>query len=181
VTMPAESAPTISGSPETSVDPGSSYTFTPSASDPDDSTLAFAITNKPSWASFSTADGSLQGTAQVGTYADIIISVSDGTNTRTLPAFTLDVAPQVSGTAVLSWSIPTLNMDGTPLSDLAGYRVYRGDSPSTLTEVIELPGSGNTAYTFNQLALGTHYFAVSAYNSLGTESSISEVGSKTIL
>jgi len=181
VTLPDDAAPTISGSPETSVSPGSSYTFTPSASDPDNSTLAFSILNKPSWATFSTADGSLEGTAQVGTYADITISVSDGTSTRTLPAFTLDVVPEVAGTAALSWSAPTHYMDGTPLTDLAGYRVYRGDSPSTLNEVIELPGASNTAYTFNQLAIGTHYFAVSAYNSLGTESSISEIGSKTIL
>lgn len=43
--------PTISGSPATRVNAGSSYSFTPIASDPDDDPLTFSITNKPSWAS----------------------------------------------------------------------------------------------------------------------------------
>jgi hypothetical protein len=75
------SAPTISGSPSTSVQAGSTYSFTPSASDIDKDKLSWKIENKPAWASFSTSTGQLSGTptnASVGTYADIRISVCDG-------------------------------------------------------------------------------------------------------
>jgi len=60
---------------------GTAYTFTPTASDPDGNALTFSILNRPSWASFSAADGTLAGTplvANVNTFANIVISVSDG-------------------------------------------------------------------------------------------------------
>ena len=41
--------PTISGTPAVSVDEGSPYSFTPTASDPNDDPLTFDIQNRPSW------------------------------------------------------------------------------------------------------------------------------------
>jgi len=73
-------APTISGTPATTVAEDIAYSFTPTASDDDGDTLAFSIENKPSWASFDTATGALSGTPQnadVGTTTGIIISVTD--------------------------------------------------------------------------------------------------------
>ncbi len=69
--------------------------------------------------------------------------------------------------AVLAWTAPTQNTDGSDLVDLAGYRVYHGTSPEALFEMT--PVSALT-YTFNALPEGTHYFAVSAYNTEGAES-----------
>jgi hypothetical protein len=146
--------------------------------------LAFSISNKPSWATFSTATGALTGTpttAQAGTYSNIVISVSDGTATTALTAFTITVtAAAANGTAALSWAAPTQNTDGSALNDLAGYRVYHGLSASALTDVVQVQGTSTTTYTFTQLAAGTHYFAVAAFNSSGAESALSAVGSKTI-
>ncbi len=177
-------APTISGVPASSALTGSAYSFTPTASDADGDMLGFSITGKPSWASFSTATGQLTGTpaaGQTGTYSNIVISVSDGKVTRTLPAFSITVTqPAPTGTAALSWTAPTQNTDGSSLGDLAGYRVYHGTSASTLNETITLPGAVNTSYTFSQLSSGTHYFAVAAYNTSGVESAMSTVGSKSI-
>ncbi|RLJ21158.1 hypothetical protein DJ030_05385, partial [bacterium endosymbiont of Escarpia laminata] len=99
-------APVISGSPTGSVAEGSAYSFTPSASDPDGDNLVFSITNKPAWASFDTATGQLSGTPGVGTagsYGNILISVTDGTDSASLTSFTLTVtsttnsAPSISG------------------------------------------------------------------------------------
>ncbi len=46
-----------------------------------------------------------------------------------LVAFLLFVAPSVhAGNLSIAWDAPTTNMDGTPLTDLKGYRVYYGDS-----------------------------------------------------
>lgn len=185
VSATANRAPTIAGTPSTTVLAGSAYTFQPTASDPDGNTLSFSISGKPSWVAFSTATGSLTGTpatTNVGTYANIVISVSDGTVTRALPAFTLIVTQPATanGTAALSWTAPTQNTDGSALVDLAGYRIYHGMSASALTDMIQLSGGTNTSYTMNQLASGTHYFAVAALTAGGVESAMSGVGSKTI-
>ncbi|MBV6422382.1 MAG: hypothetical protein NAOJABEB_00161 [Steroidobacteraceae bacterium] len=107
VTATANRAPTISGTPSTSVNAGSAYSFTPTASDPDGDTLAYGIANRPSWATFSTSTGRLSGTpstSDAGTTSNIVISVSDGRGgNATLPAFSLTVnatnrAPTISGT-----------------------------------------------------------------------------------
>ncbi|WP_205597760.1 Ig-like domain-containing protein [Paraferrimonas sp. SM1919] len=100
-------APTITGTPSTSVDEDSSYSFTPTGNDVDTGdTLTFAITGQPSWASFDTATGALTGTPtndDVGNYSNIIISVTDGTETVALPSFAISVsntndAPTITGT-----------------------------------------------------------------------------------
>ena len=61
--------PTISGAPATTVVVGTPYTFTPTASDPDGQPLTFSIRNRPTWASFDTATGRLQGTPPLPTSA----------------------------------------------------------------------------------------------------------------
>jgi hypothetical protein len=86
--------PTISGTPITSIDELQAYSFTPIVSDTNHDKLTFSISNKPSWATFSTSSGKLSGTAngnQSGTYADINISVTDSIATVTLPIFTITV------------------------------------------------------------------------------------------
>ncbi|MDR2876831.1 MAG: putative Ig domain-containing protein, partial [Chromatiales bacterium] len=72
-------APIIQGTPTTSIVAGSAYSFQPVATDPDEDTLVFSITNQPAWASFNTSTGLLSGTPQnanVGLYTDITISAS---------------------------------------------------------------------------------------------------------
>ncbi|MBE0365842.1 hypothetical protein PULV_b0521 [Pseudoalteromonas ulvae UL12] len=100
-------APTISGTPQTSVNEDMQYQFTPTAHDEDLSdTLTFSITNKPSWASFDTQTGRLSGTPSnddVGTTTNIVISVKDLLAQTSLPPFSLTVvntndAPTISGT-----------------------------------------------------------------------------------
>jgi hypothetical protein len=177
--------PTISGSPRTTIQAGTAYSFTPSASDPDFNTLTFSISGLPTWASFNAGTGALTGTpdsSRVGTYSNIVITVSDGVASRSLPAFSIAVtsAGTGNGTATLSWSAPTQNTDGTALTNLSGYKVYHGTSASSLTDVRTISNAGITTFVFDQLAAGAHYFAVSAVNSAGTESAMSNVGRKTI-
>ncbi|NJK39435.1 MAG: hypothetical protein HC835_19800 [Oscillatoriales cyanobacterium RM2_1_1] len=86
--------PTISGTPALNVNQDSNYSFTPTSSDPDGDVLSFSIDNPPTWASFDSATGALTGTpgnADVGITDSIIISVTDGTVTLALPAFSLEV------------------------------------------------------------------------------------------
>jgi hypothetical protein len=104
---PANTPPKITGTPATSVQAGSHYSFQPAASDADGNALTFSIGNKPSWATFSTTTGQLSGTpavANVGAYANITITVSDGKANVSLAAFTVTVTapaaapPTISGT-----------------------------------------------------------------------------------
>ena len=109
----ANGAPTISGTPATSVTVGQAYSFTPTASDPNGQTLTFSITNKPSWATFSASTGRLDGTpaaANVGSTSNIVISVTDGAANASLPAFAISVvaangAPIISGTPATSVTV----------------------------------------------------------------------------
>jgi PKD repeat protein len=90
--------PVISGSPDGSVMATTSYSFTPVASDPDSDPLTFSIVNQPSWATFSLTTGELSGTpteAQVGNNVDIVISVSDVTNSASLTPFSVGVIAYV--------------------------------------------------------------------------------------
>src|SRR5260370_26506022 len=85
-----------------------------------------------------------------------------------------------TGTATLDWMPPTQNTDGSVLSNLAGYTVYYGTSPSDLTQSVKITNSGLSAYTLSNLPSGTWYFAVTSYSSVGIESTRSGVVSTTI-
>jgi hypothetical protein len=90
----------------------------------------------------------------------------------------LTVTAITTGSATLSWNAPTTNTDGTPLTDLVGYKVYMGTSSGNYTTVVNI---GNvTTYVVNNLAPGTYYFVVTAYDSSNIESSFSNEASKTI-
>jgi hypothetical protein len=178
------SPPTISGTPSTQVQAGQAYFFTPTASNPGAATLGFSVQNKPSWATFSTSSGQLSGTptsAQVGTYSNIVISVSDGTGSKSLAAFSITVtAASSTGAATLSWVAPTTNTNGTQLTNLAGFRINYGNSAGALTQSIQIANPVTTTYTVTGLASGAWYFAVLGYTTAGAQSSLSSIVSKTI-
>jgi len=176
--------PSISGTPATTATIGQGYSFTPTASDQDSGqTLTFSITNKPAWAGFNSSNGRLSGTptaGDVGTYSGIAISVSDGTDSASLGPFSITVAAVQTGTATLSWTAPTLNEDGSPLTNLAGYRIYYGMVSNNLDNTLDIPNAGLTTAVVENLSPATWYFAVKAYNTSNVESSYSNVASKTI-
>jgi len=90
-------------------------------------------------------------------------------------------APPSTGSASLSWTAPTEDTDGAPLTDLAGYTIYYGTSAGDLTETIEVASPSATSYVVSSLGAGTYYFAVAAYTSVGTRSTQTSAVSKTIL
>ena len=86
-----------------------------------------------------------------------------------------------TGSATLDWLPPTQTTDGGVLADLSGYYVYYGPDASHLNQRIQLSNPGLTAYVIDGLPQGSYTFAVSAYNSAGIESALSNVVSKTVL
>ncbi|ACR12880.1 thrombospondin type 3 repeat family protein [Teredinibacter turnerae T7901] len=74
-------APVITGTPAASVRVPASYSFTPTATDPESDAISWSIANKPSWMSFDTSTGALSGSpsdSDVGSYTYIFIIASDG-------------------------------------------------------------------------------------------------------
>jgi len=101
------SVPSVSGTPPTAVFAGSPYTFQIAASDADGDVLRYSASNLPSWLGVNSSNGVLSGTPaveQVGVYFDIVISVTDGRTTVSLPSFSLTVlAAQVEETGGSGW------------------------------------------------------------------------------
>jgi hypothetical protein len=92
----------IAGEATSSVAPAVFYAFTPTVTRHTDQPLKFSIENKPSWASFGLKRGTLYGTplvAHAGTYSNIRITVSDGTDSVTLPPFSITVAAPAAAAA----------------------------------------------------------------------------------
>jgi hypothetical protein len=183
VVSQANRAPAISGSPTVAVVEGQLYAFQPTATDADGDALTFSILNKPVWATFSTSTGRLSGTpgaGTVGTYSSITIRVSDGVATASLPAFAINVQQIATGSATLSWQAPTTRSDGSPLTNLAGYRIRYGTTVGSYPNLIQIANGGLTSAVIENLSRATWYFVATAYDSTGAESSYSSVVSKTV-
>jgi hypothetical protein len=84
-----------------------------------------------------------------------------------------------AGTVVLAWDAPADNLDGTPLTDLAGYRVHYGTAPGVYTETFDAGRAAGCSVA--GLAPGTYYIVVSAYNADGYEGAPSNEVAKVIL
>ena len=176
---------TTSASAQGSVTVGQTFTLTPNVTGGSGKTLTFTVANAAPWMTFNAGTGVLTGTpsaADVGTYANIVISVSDGQESASAAPFTIQVvaAAAASGTADVSWTPPTPNTDGSALTNLAGYNIYYGTSPNALSQQVQVSNVGVTNYVISGLTTGTWYFAVTAYTSTGTESALSNIASKTI-
>jgi hypothetical protein len=89
-------------------------------------------------------------------------------------------ATQPPGTAAsinLSWNPPVTRTDGSylPVGDLAGFRVYMGTSSGNLTPYIDLDSGDINEFTIKNLSSGSYYFAISAFDTDGQESGLSQV------
>jgi len=174
--------PTIQGKPATSALAGRSYSFQPVASDSNGDALKFSAASLPAWASLNSRTGRLTGTptaADVGTVANIRISVSDGIATASL-AFKVSVTAAGTGRATLSWTPPVENTDGSTLTDLSSYKILFGHDPDELDQSISIDNPSITSYVVEDLTEGDWYFAVVAVNSNGVWSSPSNLASKTV-
>ena len=82
------------------------------------------------------------------------------------------------GSATLTWNAPTTNADGSPLTDLAGYKIYYGTSSGNYSVSVDVRNV--TTYTVDSLSSGKYYFAVTAYDTSNNESGYSNEVSKQI-
>ncbi len=84
----------------------------------------------------------------------------------------------LAATVVLTWTPPTTNEDGTPLTDLAGYRLYYSEASPVVKDpankLVELDSSICTSQD------KTFHFAVTAFDTSGNESKLSNEVSATV-
>jgi hypothetical protein len=70
----------------------------------------------------------------------------------------------------MTWISPSLNTDGSPLTDVVGYRISYGTSAGNLTGSTDVAGAAVTSSTISDLVAGTYYFSVVTLNSAGVAS-----------
>jgi hypothetical protein len=184
-TSSTNAAPTMTGTPGSTAVVGQAYSFQPAAADANGDALTFTVANLPSWAAFNAQTGRITGTptaAQVGAYANITVTVSDGRANATVGPFTITVSDvaNASGSATLSWTPPTQNSDGTSLGNLAGYRVIYGRTSTNLDQTVNVDNPSINRFVVENLSSGTWYFAVIAVNATGVTSQLSNTASKTV-
>jgi hypothetical protein len=99
-------------------------------------------------------------------------------------------AASVPGSAVVRWTPPTHNTDGSLLTDLAGFAIQYGTDPNALNLgqdiplALALPVAGSTVdrqFVIKGLAPGkTYYFTMTAYAKAGMSSARTDVVNKAV-
>lgn len=132
--------------------------------------------------STSTSSGATSSAAasSAATTTSTTATTSTSTHTTVGTVTTSQVADVNYGEALVAWSPPNSNTDGTLLTDLTGFNIYFGKDPSNLDNVVALDCSWCLWTKVMNLGPGTWYFGVRSYNRSGTESPLSQVMSKTI-
>ena len=174
----ASAAPVISGSPLLQVLIDESYVFAPTTQAAGGSALAFSVQNLPKWASFDPTSGRMWGApaiTDIGQYSNIQISASDGTTAVSLAPFDITVVEAGPGSVTLTWLAPTVKVDGSQLTGLAGYRVYYGLEADNLNKVVHITSLGITSHVIEGLPLGEWHFAIRAVDTAGLESDLSPI------
>lgn len=155
-------------------------------------TATWKTSNYASWVAVSPNSGSLTDSTQltvsvqaaglaVGTYATTIkVMASKGGNVSIPVTLTVTSGTTSSSTSTTtSNTTATFTWDANTETDLAGYKIHVGTASGSYNSTVDV---GNvTSHSMTNLTIGTtYYFAVSAYNTAGNESAVSNEVSKSI-
>ena len=100
----------------------------------------------------------------------IIVSATDVTGKSSTDKLTVNRESTSAGSATLSWNPPVQRTDGTPLTNLAGYKIFYGRMSGIYDYQIDINNPGISTYVVENLVSGDWYFALTAYDSQGLES-----------
>lgn len=123
----------------------------------------------PAAAASSTSASSTTSTAAANTTSESTKSGGPATTTGPSP-LTPPTKSATTSSITLGWNPPTQNSDGSPITNLVGYKIHYGTTSSEYTQTIAVANAGLTRYVVDNLPTGTYYFAITAYNSQGVES-----------
>lgn len=111
------------------------------------------------------------------------IAAAGGVKGKPAPAPAPAPPPAPTGTTgsmTINWVAPTTNADGTPLTDLAGFRLLIGTTSGVYSQTVTIPSASTLTYTVTGLPANTYYAVAKAYDTLNIESSPSIEVSKVI-
>lgn len=112
----------------------------------------------------------VNGSAEVGPISastTFTLSCSgDGGNSMAM------ISVSVLGTVSLAWQPPAENEDGSPLTDLSGYRIHYGQFSGSYDTEVTVGNPGATEWS-TDLPSGEYYFAMTAFDHEGNESGYS--------
>ena len=156
------------------------------------SSTATAAETAPAASTTTTDSGSTSTTGTTATNTGSGTDTTSGSST-TATTGTTGSAGTTSGTSAtppttsaatssvtLGWQAPTQNTNGSPITDLAGYKIHYGTASANYSQTVALNNPGLVSYVVDNLPSGTYYFAITAYNSQGIESALSGEVSKTV-
>lgn len=125
------------------------------------------------WSGSKSANGTeVVGPLSAGTTFTLSCSGPGG---NVVEMLTVSIVDDVS----LSWEPPTENIDGSALTDLAGYRLYVGQASGSYTDVVALNDATATSHTV-KLASGSYYVVMTAVDADGNESAHSNEVTRTV-
>jgi hypothetical protein len=107
-------------------------------------------------------------------------TLTAGAGTISVQAAALSQAAAAGSSAILTWQPPAMNADGSPLTDLAAFKVYWGTTQGAYSQSTRISNAAARSHTVTGLGKGTWYFVVTALNAQGVESPYSNVWSKTV-
>jgi len=86
-----------------------------------------------------------------------------------------------SESVTLSWTAPTQNTDGSPLTDLAGFNIKYGTTPGgPYPNEVSISNPSITTFVVSPLTSGNWFFVATAFNALGVESDFSNEALKIL-
>lgn len=110
----------------------------------------------------------------------ITVTATDGAGDSRSDIIAINRESSGSGSATISWEAPTQRTDGTALTDLAGYTIHYGRMPGVYDYQIDINTPGIMTYVVENLVPGDWYFAMTAYDSDGMVSDLSNEAERHI-
>ena len=141
------------------------------------------------WQSDHGAEGSATGTAdwqsgpiplELGRNV-ITVSTTDNASNTSSDTIVVNRENDEKGSVTLSWKAPSERADGSPLNQLAGYRIHYGRMSEIYDYEVAIENPGLVTYLVEELAPGDWYFAIVAYDAEGAESDFSKEVRATVL
>jgi hypothetical protein len=122
------------------------------------------------------------GSVTAGDDGNYYCVVSNNSLSATSSTVSVDVAPNLTGRAYLTWGRPLKRADNSDLAanEIESYEIYYTDTDGGVMAPLDLVGSDEYSYTKDGLSDGTHYFALVTVDSDGLKSALSDVIEVTI-
>jgi len=173
-----DTSPSVDLGPDLTVDIGESVHLSPTIKNLDSSTISYLWIqtsgnpislpdNKSSYIAF---------TPLVNDFLEFELTVTDNQDQEYKDAVSVTVLPENGKyTAQLNWTAPTENENGSALTNLAGYKIYYGQSITNLDVSIIVNTPSETSYDIKNLDSNkSYFFCISAYSTAGSESKCSD-------